>query len=110
MEAPTRTDREKDYIVAIAAFYRDNDKLDHRTRAVAYEKAMEQVYRHYPEDREGGVFYALALNATALPTDQTFANKRKAAEILNKVWKQHPNHPAAFHYLIHTTHSAQFSP
>ena len=48
MAAPTKTEREKDYIAAIAAFYRDNDKLDHRTRAVAYEKAMEQVYLKYP--------------------------------------------------------------
>ena len=40
--APTKTEREKDYIAAIAAFYRDSDKLDHRTRAVAYEKAMKR--------------------------------------------------------------------
>ena len=57
----TKTEREKDYIAAIAAFYRDNDKLDHRTRALAYEKAMEQVYLKYPEDREAAVFYGLAL-------------------------------------------------
>src|SRR6516165_2109205 len=109
MAAPTKTDREKDYIVAIAAFYRDNDKLDHRTRAVAYEKAMEQVYVKYPDDREAGVFYALALNATALPTDKTFANKRKAAEILDKVWKEQPNHPGVVHYLIHSDDSAKFA-
>ena len=109
MQAPIQTDREKDYIAAIAAFYRDNDKLDHRTRAVAYEKAMEQVYLKYPDDREAGVFYALALNATALPTDKTFANKRKAAEILNKVWKEQPNHPGVVHYLIHSDDSAQFA-
>jgi len=109
MAAPTQTEREKDYIAAIAAFYRDNDKLDHRTRALAYEKAMEQVYLKYPEDREAGVFYALALNATALPTDKTFANKRKAAEILDKVWKEQPNHPGVVHYLIHSDDSAQFA-
>lgn len=109
MAAPTKTEREKDYIAAIAAFYRDNDKLDHRTRAVAYEKAMEQVYLKYPEDREAAVFYALALNATALPTDKTFANKRKAAEILDKVWKEQPNHPGVVHYLIHSDDTAQFA-
>jgi hypothetical protein len=43
MAAPTKTEREKEYIAVIAAFYRDNDKLDHRSRAVPYEKAMEQV-------------------------------------------------------------------
>jgi tetratricopeptide (TPR) repeat protein len=107
--APTKTDRERDYIAAIAAFYRDSDKLDHHTRAVAYEKAMEQVYLRYPEDREAAVFYALALNATALPTDKTYANQRKAAQILNKIWKEEPNHPGVVHYLIHSDDSAQFA-
>lgn len=107
--APTKTKREKDYIAAIAAFYRDSDKLDHRTRAVAYEKAMEQVYLRYPEDREAAVFYALALVTTALPTDKTYANQRKAAEILNKVWKEQPNHPGVVHYLIHSDDSPQFA-
>src|SRR5262249_59291576 len=32
------TQREKDYIGAIDTYYRDHDKLDHRTRAAAYEK------------------------------------------------------------------------
>ena len=109
MAAPTKTDREKDYIAAITAFYRDNDKLDHRTRAVAYEKAMEQVYLKYPEDREAAVFYALALDTTALPTDKTYANQKKAAEILNKVWKEQPNHPGVVHYLIHSDDSAKFA-
>jgi tetratricopeptide (TPR) repeat protein len=109
MAAPTKTEREKDYIAAIAAFYRDNDKLDHRTRAIAYEKAMEQVYLRYPEDREAAVFYALALDTTALPTDKTYANQKKAAEILNKVWKEQPNHPGVVHYLIHSDDSAQFA-
>jgi hypothetical protein len=75
--AQPKTDRERDYIAAIAAFYRDNDKVDHRTRAVAYERAMEQVHLRYPDDREGGVFYALALVATAPPTDKTHSNQKK---------------------------------
>src|SRR6516165_1112600 len=109
MAVPTKTEREKDYIAAIAAFYNDNDKLDHRTRALAYEKAMEQVYLKYPDDREAAVFYALALDTTALPTDKTYANQKKAAEILNKVWKEQPNHPGVVHYLIHSDDSAKFA-
>src|SRR6201987_2594267 len=107
--ASTKTPREQDYIAAIAAFYRDSDKLDHRTRAVAYEKAMEQVYLKYPEDRCAWVFYALALDTTAPPTDKTYANQKKAAEILNKVWKEQPNHPGVVHYLIHSDDSAKFA-
>jgi hypothetical protein len=104
------TEREKDYIAAIATFYRDNDKLDHQTRAIAYEKAMDQVYLRYPEDREAAVFYGLALNASALPTDKTYANKQKAALILNRVWAEQPNHPGVVHYLIHSDDTAQFAP
>jgi len=38
-----KTQRERDYIAAIDTFYKDADKLDHHTRALAYEKAMEQL-------------------------------------------------------------------
>ena len=103
--AKPKTDRERDYIAAIAIFYRDNDKIDHRTRAVAYEKAMEQVHLRYPDDREGGVFYSLALLATAPPTDKTYANQKKAKSILDKVNGELPNHPGVAHYLIHTNDS-----
>jgi hypothetical protein len=101
-----KTDRERDYIEAIAVFYRDSDKLDNRTRSVAYEKAMEQVYLRYPDDREAGVFYALALDTTALPTDKSYANQEKAAKILQRVFAEQPNHPGAAHYLIHSYDSA----
>src|SRR5262249_4746891 len=95
--AAPKTERERDYVMAIAAFYRDSDRLDHRSRSVAYEKAMEQVYQRYPDDAEAGVFYALALNATAPPTDKTFAAKQKAAAILARVWQAQPSHPGVVH-------------
>src|SRR5438876_6278826 len=97
-----RTPRERDYIAAITAFYKDADKFDHRTRALAYEKAMEQVYLRYPKDDEAAVFYSLALLGTALPTDKSYANQRKAGEILNKVLSSEPEHPGVAHYLIHS--------
>ena len=100
--AGAKTQRERDYLAAIEAFYRDSDTVDHRTRALAYGKAMEQVFLRYPEDREAGVFYALALNITALPTDKTYANQLKAAGILAKVFAEQPNHPGVAHYLIHS--------
>ncbi|HKP37968.1 MAG TPA: hypothetical protein VJT71_14010 [Pyrinomonadaceae bacterium] len=97
-----RTQREKDYIAAIETFYKDADKLDHRTRSIAYEKAMEQLQLRYPQDREAGVFYSLALLGTALPTDKTYANQKKAAVILNRVLAAEPNHPGVAHYIIHS--------
>jgi hypothetical protein len=107
--AAPKTERETAYLAAIGAFYKDYDKLDHKTRAVAYEKAMEQVYVQFPDDQEAGVFYSLALNATQSPTDKTFANKKKAAEILQKVWQAQPNHPGVVHYLIHSDDTQQLA-
>ena len=101
-----KTDRERDYIEAIATFYRDYDKLDHRTRSGAYQQVMEQLYVHYPNDREAAAFYALALDATALPSDKTYSNQKKAAAILEKIFVEQPNHPGVAHYLIHSYDSA----
>ena len=56
----------------------------------------------YPEDHEAAVFYALALDATALPTDKTYANQKKAGAILEKVFTAQPNHPGVAHYIIHS--------
>lgn len=97
-----RTQRERDYISAIQTFYKDADKIDHRTRALAYEKAMEQIFVRYPTDQEAAVFYALALLGTSLPSDKTYANQKKAAAILNKVLATQPQHPGVAHYIIHS--------
>lgn len=97
-----KTEREKDYVAAIEVFYKNADKLDHRTRALAYEKAMEQLSQKYPDDREASIFYALALNGTALPTDKTYANQKKAGAILEKVLTEQPDHPGVAHYIIHS--------
>jgi hypothetical protein len=101
-----KTDRERDYIEAIATFYRDYDKLDHRTRSAAYQQVMQQMYVRYPDDREAAVFYALALDATASPSDKTYTNQKKAAAILEKIFVERPNHPGVAHYLIHSYDSA----
>jgi tetratricopeptide (TPR) repeat protein len=100
--AGAKTPRERDYIAAIETFYKDTDKVDHRTRALAYEKAMEQISARYPADREAAVFYALALNITLDPNDKTYANQLKAAAILERVFAEQPNHPGVAHYLIHS--------
>ncbi len=96
-----KTQRERDYIAAIEVFYKDSEKLDHRTRALAYEKAMEQLQEHYPSDREATIFYALAVRATAPPTDKTYANQKKAGAILEKILAEQPDHPGVAHYIIH---------
>jgi tetratricopeptide (TPR) repeat protein len=97
-----KTEREKDYIAAIATFYRDSDKLDHRARSLAYEKAMETLHIRHSQDNEAAVFYSLALLGTALPTDKSYANQKKAADILNRVLPKEKDHPGIAHYIIHS--------
>ncbi len=100
--AAGNTARERDYIGAIAAFYENYDKIDYHARALAYEKAMQEVAERNADDREASIFYSLALLATALPTDKTYSNQRKAGEILEKVFAEQPNHPGVAHYIIHS--------
>jgi hypothetical protein len=96
------TPREREYIEAIAAFYQDHERVEHRTRALAYEKAMGALAARYPQDREAAIFHALALNITLDPADKTYANQLKAAAILEKVFAEQPDHPGVAHYLIHS--------
>jgi len=99
--AGAKTPRERAYIAALETFYRDADKLDHRTRALAYEKAMGDLQARYPEDHEAAIFHALALLATAPPTDKTYANQKEAGAILEPLFVEEPEHPGVAHYIIH---------
>jgi tetratricopeptide (TPR) repeat protein len=97
-----KTERERDWLAAIEVYYKDYDKVDQTTRGLAYEKAMEQLMQKYPDDPEAAIFYALALNETALHSDKTYAKQLKAGAILEKVAATLPEHPGVLHYLIHT--------
>jgi len=100
LNAPT--ERERDYIRAIAKYYVDSDPLNAASRRAAYERAMGQLHARYPDDIEGTVFYALAILGTAPPVDRTYAHQRQAAELLNGVLPLAPDHPGIAHYLIHS--------
>lgn len=94
--------RESDYLEAIAAIYDQWESLDYKTRVLKFEKASEQVLKKFPDDNEAAIFYALALRASADPSDKTFANQRKSGKILEAIFAKEPNHPGIAHYIIHT--------
>jgi Tfp pilus assembly protein PilF len=97
------TQRERDYVAALRTFYGDTGKLDHRARTFAYEAAMEQLHRRYPDDREAAIFYGLALIASGMIDDDgKFGREIRAAGILNRVLAAEPEHPGVAHYLIHS--------
>jgi tetratricopeptide (TPR) repeat protein len=110
------SDRERQFITALNAYYSTPDgpkgevgqschgPVGPRDRVVAYEKAMRQLRDRYPDDFETQTFYALAVLSVgyANPTDATLSNQLEAAGILEKLWKENPQHPGVAHYLIHS--------
>ena len=85
-----KTQRERDYIDAIAAMYTDYDTVDHRTRVQNYLNAEEQVALRYPKDDEAQIAYAITLNVAAPPSDKTYANQLKGAALLEPIFKRQP--------------------
>ena len=107
--AQKATPREKAYIAAIGAFYGASEKFDHAARAKAYSDAMKKVYESYPEDHEAATFYALSSLASEPHDDATFANRKAAAAILEKLFATEPDHPGVAHYLIHAYDKPQLA-
>ena len=103
------TPRENAYIATIAAFYSDSEKLDHEARAHAYCASMKKVYESYPDDHEAATFYALSLLASEPHNDETFANRKEAAAILEPLFATEPDHPGVAHYLIHAYDKPQLA-
>ena len=100
-EIGAKTQRERDWIDAIGAYFHDFAKTPARERLQAYESAMKAMADRYPQDDEVRIFYALAMQAAAPPADTTYARQRESAKILEEIYARNPNHPGAAHYLIH---------
>ena len=97
-ETPKLTDRERAYIAAVRLLYGDGDKS---TRDAAYSKAMEKIYRTYPDDLDAAAFYSLSLLGMVRGDDKTYRLQAQAGAIALDVYQKNPNHPGAAHYIIH---------
>jgi tetratricopeptide (TPR) repeat protein len=117
MALKSGSERERKFITALNAYYSATEgtptgsvgqschgPVGPRDRVVAYEKAMRELRDSYPDDFEAATFYSLALLAVgyATPADTSLSNQLQAAAILEKLWKQNPDHPGVVHYLIHS--------
>ncbi len=96
------TQRERDYVAAAEAFFKDAEKIPARTRQLQYELSLEKMTRDHPKDIEAKIFHAMVISANFDPNDKSYVNQFKAADILESVQKNYPDHPGAVHYLIHT--------
>jgi tetratricopeptide (TPR) repeat protein len=97
-----KTQRERDYIEAVAAYYQDFSTRSERSRQESRAKAFETLAARYPNDDEARIFSALYIAGTQSQADQTFAAYLKAAAILENLFVKYPDHPGVAHYLIHS--------
>jgi tetratricopeptide (TPR) repeat protein len=104
-----RTERERDYVAALAVFYASGDPKQFTARVKAYSAAMDKLHQKYPSDREAAVFYALSLLALDDDTDPNLTLARQAVAILNQQLKGAPEHPGITHYIIHATDNPQLA-
>jgi hypothetical protein len=99
---PAKTQRERDYLEAVAAYYQDWASHPERERQQSRAKAFEALAARYPDDDEAQIFSALYIAGTQSQADQTYAAYARAAAILERQFARTPDHPGIAHYLIHS--------
>jgi hypothetical protein len=104
------SERERQFINALGLIYQDAATVPYRTRALNYEHAMRDLASANSKDVEAQVFYALALLASASPADKTHAKQKLAADLLEPLNRDYPQHPGIPHYLIHAYDNAELAP
>ena len=102
----TGTERERDYIEAVASYYADFANRPERARQASRAQAFETLAAKYPGDDEAQIYSALYTAGTQSQADQTYAAYLKAAAVLEKQFVKNPDHPGVAHYLIHSYDAA----
>ena len=100
LSAPEASPREKLYLAAVTALYKDAGAGNKSTRDQNYRDAMSAAYAQYPDD-ETALFYGLSILGAIPEGSHGFEQQEKAANLFEAVYARHPDHPGALHYLIH---------
>lgn len=103
------TPRERDYLSAIRAYFKDYATVPHRTRSLAYEEEMKKLAQAHPGDMEATIFHALAVASNASTTDTSFTRQRETGKLLESLFERHPDHPGLAHYIIHSYDSPRLA-
>lgn len=95
------SDRERGLIHALGLIFSQDSTVPYSTRALNYENAMRSLAEANPKEVETQVFYALALISNASPSDKEHRRQKQAADLLEPLYREFPDHPGIAHYLIH---------
>jgi tetratricopeptide (TPR) repeat protein len=108
---PGATERERDYIQALAKRYSSDPKVDLRKLDAEYAIAMRGLSKHYPDDLDAATLYAESLmdlhpwklwSLDGRPTEGT----EDILAVLESVLWRDPNHIGANHYYVHATEAS----
>lgn len=99
--AQTISAREQGLIEALRWIFPNTGSVPYSARAQQYEAAMRRLAEANARDTEIQVFYALALISNASPFDREHRKQKEAADLLEPLFHQFPDHPGIPHYLIH---------
>ena len=97
-----KTERERDYLEAVAAYYEDFANRPERARQLARAKAYEALAAKYPTTtRRRSSTRCTSRGRSSRPTSRTPRGSRPPGSSRSSSPK-HPNHPGVAHYLIHS--------
>lgn len=105
------TERERDYIQALAKRYSSDPKVDLRKLDAEYANAMRELSKRYPDDLDAATLYAESLmdlhpwklwSLDGRPTEGT----EEILVVLESVLRRDPNHIGANHYYVHATEAS----
>ena len=100
MQASKKTPREKMYLDAVAALYKNAGTGLKSERDEAYRDAMKAVYVKFPDD-ETKLFYGLSILGTIKEGGKDLEQQVAATRLFEEVYAKNPQHPGVLHYLIH---------
>lgn len=105
----TGSERERGFIHALGLIYEDALTVPYQTRLLKYEQAMRSLAAENSKNVEAQVFYALALLASASPSDKTHKKQKQALDLLEPLYRAYPQHPGIPHYIIHACDNAELA-
>jgi tetratricopeptide (TPR) repeat protein len=100
LAAKKMSPREKLYLLAVAALFKDGGAGPKTARDQAYCDAMATAYARFPDD-ETKLFYGLAILGTINEGTKGYERQVQAARLFEEVYAHAPDHPGVLHYLIH---------
>jgi tetratricopeptide (TPR) repeat protein len=100
LAAQKMSPREKLYLNAVAALFKDAGAGPKAARDEGYRDAMASAYASFPDD-ETKLFYGLAILGTVKEGTKGFERQTQAAKLFEEVYARSPDHPGVLHYLIH---------